>query len=148
MSTPDNSISFFVMGEPKPKGSKRAFVVNGRAIVTEGKSTKSWEATIRTVIGTMNVTMLHGPVEVELVFYLPTPASRMPKIKSKDYWKRHPVPDGKPDLDKCVRAVFDAMNKVLFEDDARVIRLVAEKRFSAERPGVQVTVREAPKESE
>ena len=142
------AIEFFVTGEPKSKGSKNAFVVKGRAIITEGKQSKLWERTVKAALSTMNLTTLHGPVEVEMVFYLPRPASHAPAPKSKDIWKRHPVPQQKPDIDKLTRAVFDAMTKIVYEDDARVISLVVKKRYAETSPGVQIRVTPATPEGE
>lgn len=138
------SLTFFVAGDPKSKGSKQAFVVSGRAIVTEGKSSKAWEAAVRARVASMDVQRMTGPVVVTLEFFLPMPASRVPKPKSKDYWKRSPVPDTKPDIDKLARAVLDALSKVVYEDDARIVNLQVMKRYSATQPGVEIDVRELP----
>lgn len=77
---------------------------------------------------------IDGPVEVQLYF-------RMPKPASKPVWKFWA--DRKPDLDKLVRAVLDSIagkGKPLVREDSRVIRLVAEKRYvePEEEPGVEI----------
>lgn len=47
-----------------------------------------------------------------------------------------------PDLDKQIRAIFDAMTHVVYADDAQIVSLVAEKRIAEvdEPPGVNVQV--------
>lgn len=48
-------------------------------------------------------------------------------------------PTGKPDLDNTVKALFDAMNEIVWKDDAQVCALSVHKRYGAE-PGVLVQV--------
>jgi|TARA_Y100000034_G_C6874309_1_gene399590 Holliday junction resolvase RusA-like endonuclease len=133
-------IDIFVSGVPQPKGSTRAFVVKGRPIITStNRGVKSWEDTIRHALGMASIDLVKGPVMVNLWFTLPQPASRAPKPKSKDPFKRNPVPDTKPDLDKLARACLDAMNKVAFEDDARVVSLVVSKTYG-DPVGVHIVV--------
>jgi Holliday junction resolvase RusA-like endonuclease len=48
---------------------------------------------------------------------------------------------GKPDLDNVAKAVLDALNGVIYEDDKQVIKLVAEKKYSLD-PRVEVYVHE------
>jgi crossover junction endodeoxyribonuclease RusA len=50
----------------------------------------------------------------------------------------------RPDLDKLVRGVFDALTGVCFTDDSRIVALQAGKRIAeiGEGPGVNITIRE------
>lgn len=72
---------------------------------------------------------LDGAFEAEFLFHLQRPA----KSKHGD------IPLGPPDVDKLARGVDDALTGMLWRDDAQVVRLVAEKRWS-DKPGVFVTV--------
>ena len=74
------------------------------------------------------------PVRVDLVFLLPKPPSR-PK-------RRRCWPTVKPDIDKLVRAVLDALTSVVFTDDAQVVALRVDKDYGATWTGVDVRVRE------
>jgi len=135
-------IDLFVAGVPQPKGSTKAFVVNGRPIITStNKSLKSWEGVVRNALGMASVDLIKGPVTVSLWFTLPQPQTRVPRPKSADPRKRNPVPDTKPDLDKLARGTLDALNKVAFEDDARVVDLHVSKVYG-DRVGVQIHVEE------
>jgi Holliday junction resolvase RusA-like endonuclease len=51
-------------------------------------------------------------------------------------------PTTKPDMDNVLKALFDAMNGVVFKDDVQVVSLTAAKRYS-DSPGVWVRVQEA-----
>ena len=39
-------------------------------------------------------------------------------------------PTGKPDLDNCIKLLMDALNKLVWVDDAQVVRLSASKRYA------------------
>jgi Holliday junction resolvase RusA-like endonuclease len=47
----------------------------------------------------------------------------------------------KPDLDKLLRALKDALKGVIYRDDSQVVRVVTSKDYSPA-PGVIVTVRQ------
>jgi len=134
-------VDIFIAGVPQAKGSTRAFVVKGRPIVTSAnKSVKGWEQTVRNALGMASVVLIKGPVAVTLWFTLPQPQTRAPKPRSADPHKRNPVPDTKPDLDKLARGTLDALNRIAFEDDARVVDLQVSKRYG-KRVGVGIMVR-------
>lgn len=73
------------------------------------------------------------PITVKLVFRV-RPPKRMPRNRRG--------PTVKPDIDKLTRAVLDAMTGVVYEDDAQIVLLIAEKRYSSAvaPPGVGVAV--------
>ena len=117
-------------------------MAHGRPIITStNKNLKSWEGIVRNALGMASVDLIKGPVTVSLWFTLPQPQTRAAKPRSADPRKRIPVPDTKPDLDKLVRGTLDALNKVAFEDDARVVQLDAFKKYG-DRVGVQIRVEE------
>ena len=51
-------------------------------------------------------------------------------------------PQTKPDIDNVVKVVCDALNKVAYNDDTQVVKIVAEKYYG-ETPGLVVEIREA-----
>ena len=75
------------------------------------------------------------PVRVELEFVLPRLASA-PKTRP------HPPATAKPDVDKLVRAVFDALTGPVLHDDSQVVQVLASKRRAdvGEEPGVSIGV--------
>ena len=125
----------FVRGIPTPQGSKRGFIVGERVNIvdTNPRALKDWRAAINFVLQSeWKGPPLEGPVCVALTFKLPRPKST-PK-------KRFHV-TVKPDLDKLIRAAFDAMTGIVFLDDKQVAQVHATKRYSLE-PGVQIDVDE------
>jgi Holliday junction resolvase RusA-like endonuclease len=63
---------------------------------------------------------IDSPVRLWVTFYLPRPQS-LPK--------RDTMPRRKPDLSKLIRAAEDAMTGVLLVDDARIVDVIASKRY-------------------
>jgi Holliday junction resolvase RusA-like endonuclease len=133
--------AFAVDGVPVPQGSKQAFVVRGRAVVTErGRvALGPWRATIAARAAEELVEPVRGSVVVELRFRLLRPKSHYRGGRLADVL-RDDAPAyvaTRPDVDKLARAVLDALTGVAFADDGQVVGLVAWKRF-AERAGVDV----------
>lgn len=68
---------------------------------------------------------LAGAVHVEMIFTMPKPKSA-PKTRTT-------LPDRKPDLSKLIRSTEDALTDAgIWEDDARVVRCIAQKVFPNE----------------
>lgn len=144
-------ISFIVYGQPQPKGSARGFAVQVkdasgrpvldqhghpkyRAIVTsDNPSAKDWERSARVAAQTVaGGRFFDGPVSVVIEIGVLRPAS----VSAT----RRPFPTVRPDLDKIMRNVFDAMNKVLFRDDAQVVSVAATKVYCDGPAYARVTV--------
>lgn len=133
------TLDFTVYGVPIPQGSVRAFVVKGRAVVTADnrRDLGTWRQEIAAGARAAGAVPCEGPVEVMLTFRLPWPRSRP---------KRAQWPDKRPDLDKLVRAVLDALTGLAWHDDGQVVALRAVKAYANSRtdptPGLSVTVTE------
>lgn len=132
-------ITFFVPGVPVPQGSMRAFVNRHtrRAVVTsDNAGLKGWRNTVSTAaaLAFSGPALLDQPVSVTLRFFLPRPAS----VKRN----KRAFPVVKPDLDKLVRAVFDALTGSVLVDDALICGATSYKSYADDHPaGVEVTVR-------
>lgn len=116
-------VQFEVYGEPIPQGSHRS--PRAGVVINDNPRLKAWRAAI---VKACPRERIEGPVSVHAVFRFQRPKS------SKREW-----PAVKPDLDKLVRALFDGITASgLWEDDSRVVRVSAEKKYGE--PGVSVTV--------
>lgn len=130
-------VKFTCAGHPVTQGSKRAFVVNGRPVLTEqsGDKLRLWRHVIAMSARDACSEPLQGPVQVHLWFRLEKPASAP---KRKRTW---PIKTRSGDVDKLARAALDSLTGVAFHDDAQVVRLVVEKDWADGRgPGVEVVV--------
>lgn len=125
-----DSFSFFVPGEPITEGSTRAFASGQRVVVTHDrgpeldqwrlKVAKAAEAAARKAGWEPRY---DGPVAVTAAFFLPRPKSA----------KKRLVPHVKPDLDKLIRAVGDALAPYkqpgVLKDDSRIVTWRATKDY-------------------
>jgi crossover junction endodeoxyribonuclease RusA len=140
LETERRGVTFAVVGTPEPKGSMRAFVRGGRAVLTsDNPNLKRWQRTVMTEamrVSTAATQILSGSVAVELTFRLPRPKA-LPKRRETPHVKR-------PDVDKLARGVLDALTGVVWADDSQVAALRATKRYAGlnEPPGAVVHVRE------
>lgn len=124
-------ISFFVAGVPQPQGSARAFVVQGRAVVTSAnKNLRPWRDSVlaaaraEMAVADERITK-PTPVAVRITFYLQRPASH-----TKKQQERRAV-TVRPDIDKLARAVLDALTVArVFDDDAQVYDLHVLKQYA------------------
>jgi Holliday junction resolvase RusA-like endonuclease len=140
-------LEFTALGEPAPAGSKRAFVVNGRArMVESSKKVRPWW---QAVAGAAQDALPEGwepytgPVLVEIVFHLKRPAYHFGTGRNARVLKPNAPTfvDKKPDTDKLERTVLDALKAVgVYLDDAQVARLTADKRYANGWTGARVAV--------
>jgi Holliday junction resolvase RusA-like endonuclease len=139
-------MQLIVVGVPITQGSKYARVVRGRAIMTEGfgdkpRALKEWRSSIAAAARVWMESNgmpapIEGPVILSATFYLPRPKSAP---------KRVIFPATKPDLSKCLRAIEDALSKIAYTDDARIVDFSpVRKRFAiASPPRVEIELRHA-----
>lgn len=131
---------FFVVGDPRPMGSKTAFVIPGtsRAVMTDGSSSKpsvqrlkAWKASVcDEALRFAQEGTLDGGLRVVLTFALARPSGHLGKAgsvrASSPRW-----PQVKPDVDKLARQVLDCLTQGgLIRDDSRVVELWARKVYA------------------
>lgn len=141
---------FFVPGTPVPKGSAKAFVIKGtnRAIVTQTNRDKQkpWASLISLTAKQAYPEMLHGPISLSLSFTMPRPKGHYGTGKNSNVVKSG-APSwhtSKPDLDKLVRCVKDALTGIVWLDDSQVVRLANVTKTYGTAPGVYIEVRQCP----
>ena len=125
---PKRKVSFTVIGTPQPQGSSRAFVPKGwkRAIITSDNSKlKPWR---QEIAGTAQIAMSESkiglledvPLCVEASFFFGKPKSAKKSL-------RHKIT--KPDIDKLLRGLCDALSGIVFRDDSQIVRCIVSKGF-------------------
>jgi crossover junction endodeoxyribonuclease RusA len=126
-------LHFTVYGVPIPQGSLKAFMPKGRrfpVVTSDNLRTKPWKHEVTEAARAeferyetySAAPRVEGPVAVDIEFYLPRPKTAPKRIR---------YPGKKPDLDKLVRAVLDALtNAGVWQDDSQVVAVIATKSFA------------------
>ena len=134
------AISFKVEGmAAAPQGSKKH--VGGGVMIESCKNVKPWRYLVSQAAVASGATLLRGPVRMSTVFLFRRPKSHFRtngKLKpSAPRWM-----SVRPDASKLQRSTEDALSKLLYEDDARIVTLTASKRYCVddERPGALITL--------
>ena len=127
-------ITFTIPGTPIPQGSKSARVVKGRAFMfDQNRNLKPWRNEVRqaaekALAGRDGFT---EALSVNLTFHMPRPAT-VKRLR----------PSVKPDIDKLIRAVFDAITDAgVWKDDSLVVHVSATEWYADDEPYAEVTVR-------
>lgn len=136
-----NTVRFIVPGKPQGKGRPRAARRGSFVTMYTDKKTVSYESTVALFAGQAMAgrPLVDGPVAVDMYIVLPIPPSWSKKKQALAVSGRL-LPTVKPDADNVVKAVFDAINTVVWRDDTQVVDLNVRRRYGAT-PGVHVAVR-------
>lgn len=147
------ALVFFAAGAAKPKGSHKPFVYRGKdgkhraSMAGDSPDEKGWRSTVAgaalEAMRAARLRPLSGCVELHLEFYLgPRPKKHL--LGGHVRGDAPPRPGKKPDYDKLARSVGDALNGIVYDDDALVVRGLVDKLYTTEAQpivGVRVTVR-------
>ena len=145
-------IAFHVAGDPIPQGSTKSFK-RGEKIVTTNDPTgriERWRGDVRRAAKDVlppSFEPLTGPVHLSVLFlfrrpkshYLPANRSRPEPVLRSDAPEWHDI---KPDADRWLRAVQDALTAVVWVDDAQVASIGPVRKRWATLPGAAVEVAE------
>lgn len=127
------SATFWAQGEPEPKGSARALLINGRpTVIPDNAHFSLWERTVK--LAASRCAPEGGPIDRPIALRF---RFVMPRPKNPSFW----CPATRPDWDKLSRSTGDALNKMLYVDDARVVRATVDLEYG-ETPGAMISVRE------
>jgi crossover junction endodeoxyribonuclease RusA len=124
---------------PAPQGSKRH--VGGGRMVESCRNVKLWRQLVALAAVEAGVQLIRGPVRMSAVFLFTRPAGHF----RKDGTLKPSAPAHhcvKPDASKLQRSTEDALSKLAYEDDCRIVGLSCEKQYCApgEMPGALITL--------
>jgi Holliday junction resolvase RusA-like endonuclease len=133
-------VTFHVPGAVVGKMRARIGKVGSHARMFTPEKTVNYEVSVRYQAADAMLChpLFEGPVQVNLLIGVQIPAS-WSKKKQAQALAGTVLPTSKPDLDNSIKSVFDAMNGVVYRDDAQVVTTVTKKRYR-EAPGLWVTV--------
>ena len=139
-----NRIQFTVYGKAEPQGNKRAFAHKhtGKIVMVEGSASGKLRPWRQQVSGTAMAAMSEAglspwsretALQANLRFYFRRPQHLPKRVTEKTT---------KPDLDKLIRAVWDALTGIVFADDSQICREASRKDFG-EPERVEIEIAEA-----
>lgn len=136
-----------IPGQPVPKARARIYrdKRSGKPRGVTPAKTKDYEQTVAwCAAGVMaGQRKLKGPLVVDITFWMQTPISWSNK-RRQEAFRGEIMPTTKPDIDNMTKAILDALNKIVYKDDAQVCIKHARK-FYAEHPRATVHIREIPR---
>jgi Holliday junction resolvase RusA-like endonuclease len=133
------TFSFFISGEPVAKAAVKVTVRGTFAHKYMPAKTRHAIDDARAQIASQlrekypTFQLLQGPLNISVLVFRSRPKSAPKRVK---------FPTTRPDLDNYLKLLFDAMNSVVFLDDAQIISIHAAKGFSQEKIGIEVNIEE------
>jgi len=122
-------ISFKIFGSPVAQGRGQIVKCGQFSKIKDPDKSKNWKQHVALIAQKYHQTPLwSGPIAMELTFEF----LKSKSTKKSDVWR-----DKSPDIDNLQKGIFDALNKVIYEDDRQIVSVKAIKIYSVS-PGVQV----------
>lgn len=144
-------VTFFAAGHPRTKGNVHAFLhkATGKVIRTDkNKKVRPWMGVVAHAAHQAGVPQYDAGVRLAVEFRFARPKSHYGTGRNEGVLKSSapatPVSRNVGDVDKLLRAVFDALTGVAYADDSQICEVVATKRYLDDRAaaeGAQITVR-------
>ena len=139
-------IEFFVAGEPIPQSRPRRNPTTGAFYSNATPALKAWkEAISMTALSHKpNELVAETPIHIRLDFRLPLPKTIKGRRGKVEPW-------GRPDVDNLAKAVYDAIEGIIYANDSQITVAVVRKRWEVtcgrnhlaterEPPGVGVVI--------
>ena len=134
-----------VPGPAVPKARARIFQRHGKIIGWTPTKTRNYEAFVKLMcleeMQRLGLSPIMGePVDIEIILFRAIPKSASKKkaaLMRAD--KIRPIT--RPDQDNQSKAIKDALNDIVYHDDAQVVRSFVEKRYDdGEGPRIEISV--------
>jgi Holliday junction resolvase RusA-like endonuclease len=118
-------ISFTTLGVPTPQGSMKAFMPKGAkhpVVTTDNKKLKPWRQEVAgcAINAMAGIPPTDGAVELAVRFYFQKPKSTPKRVTEMIT---------KPDVDKLIRGICDALKGIVYRDDSQVVFKAGSKEF-------------------
>ena len=126
--------------EPVPQLRPRVSSRGGYVRVYDPPKVKNFKNLLRSLATNQySRPPLIGPLSVSLTFYRPVQKS-ISKTEREQRLSNESKPVVKPDTDNYIKATLDALNGVLWHDDAQIVKITGEKRYG-DHPRITVSVK-------
>jgi Holliday junction resolvase RusA-like endonuclease len=126
-------MTFTVPGDPIPLARARM----GRGTFYDSQKHEKFVASMGLTHQMAGLKLFSGPLEMEVVFFMPMGAKGKHKTGRPHF--------SKPDLDNLIKFASDISNKIIFSDDCSISKIVALKVYDS-KPRTVFTIKEMPDE--
>lgn len=121
-------INVILLGQPCGKGRPR-FTKTGHTYTPEKTATYENRLASQAVKAVRGVTPIILPVAISIEAYFEIPKS-WGKKKTNEALQGDLLHVSKPDIDNVIKIVLDALNGIVYKDDAQVCSIMAVKQYS------------------
>jgi Holliday junction resolvase RusA-like endonuclease len=134
------AVSFTIPGQPVAKGRPKFARQGGFVRAYTPEKTVAYETLVKLAAGEAmaGAAPLQGPLSLMLRLYVQIPKSTTKRDRTRIAAGEF-LPTRKPDLDNVLKAVTDAMNGIVYDDDAQIVTVMVTKLY-AETPRAEVGV--------
>ena len=137
-----NSIRFTVFGEPVAQGRAKCAYISGHAVMYDPAKSRNSKQIVRAeAVQVKPDKPLEGALSLTGKVYREIPKSFSNKKRAQAI-EGSLRPTTKPDLSNLVKGIEDALNSIIYRDDAQLVDVDLQK-FYSEQPRVEVEIREA-----
>ena len=135
-------LNFVIPGSPIGQGRPKFSTINGHAKAYDPEKSRNYKAYVRMLatqaMKETGFEMIDGPCVLDIIAYFEVPKSKSKKFREAALMELE-RPTKKPDADNIVKAIQDALNGLVYKDDAYIVHLACQK-FYSDNPRVEVFV--------
>lgn len=139
-----NVLAFEIPGQPIGQGRPKFSTINGHARAYDPEKSRNYKAYIRMLatqaMKASGFTMIEGPCSIEIFAFFEVPKSKSKKFREAALSGLE-YPTKKPDLSNIIKGIEDAINNLVYKDDACIVSLSVCK-FYSDVPRVEVVISE------
>lgn len=117
-------MKFIIYGEPKAKGRPRFRSVGKFVKTYNDEETTNYENLVKLsfVNSGCPAFLNNEPIKCTINLYRGIPKS-VSKKKQQQMLNGEIRPTNKPDVDNCIKSIFDGLNTIAFNDDKQIVEL-------------------------
>lgn len=141
-----SKVELVIYGDPMGKQRPRVSMYNGIVRTYTPEKTTNYENLIKHEYTSKydRQVFIHGePISAKVIAYF--------GLNNGDFGKKGLNKSGrekisgvfatiKPDIDNCLKCVFDALNTICYPDDNQIVQVSASKCYTLETPRVEITL--------
>ena len=135
-------LMFEILGSPIGQGRPKFSTINGHAKAYDPEKSRNYKAYVRLLatqaMKESGFTMIEGPCCLSIDAYFEVPKSKSKKFREAALSGLE-YPTKKPDLSNIIKGIEDAINNLVYYDDACIVSLSV-CNFYSDVPRVEVVI--------